>query len=90
MRLSGAFESDPTIVHGLPLVNSRWIDFSIYFLTLLCYALRMDEKIVNVKLRGDDVALLDKLKASLAIKGDSATDSAAVRYALRVAARKSA
>ena len=48
----------------------------------------MDEKIVNVKLRGDDVALLDKLKASLAIKGDSATDSAAVRYALRVAAKK--
>ncbi len=62
----------------------------LLFLTLLWYALRMDKLIVNVELRGEDIALLDKLKAALALKGYPVSNAAVVRYALRVAGKRAA
>ena len=50
----------------------------------------MDKLVVNVELRGEDIALLDKLKAALALKGDPVSNAAVVRYALRVAGKRAA
>jgi len=55
---------------------------------MLCYHPYMDKTVVNVELRGEDITLLEHLKVTLAIKGDSASNAAALRYALRMAARK--
>jgi hypothetical protein len=47
----------------------------------------MEKTVVNVELRGPDIELLAKLKASLRAKAEPSTSAAALRHALRMTAK---